>query len=126
MIDRRMLIATTVALTVGGPAAAKGAKPMYGLIGQMKAAPGRRAELAAILLEGTGAMPGCLSHVVAEDMADADALWITEVWDSKQSHDDSLKLPAVQAAIGKGRPLIAGFGSRTETAPLGGFGLPRL
>ncbi len=26
---------------------------MYGLIGQMKAAPGKRAELAAILLEGT-------------------------------------------------------------------------
>ncbi|HMI19292.1 MAG TPA: putative quinol monooxygenase [Sphingomonas sp.] len=98
---------------------------MYGLIGQMKAAPGKRAELAAILLEGTGAMPGCLSYIVAEDTTDADALWITEVWDSKQSHDDSLKLPAVQAAIGKGRPLIAGFGSRSETVPLGGAGLPR-
>ena len=125
MIDRRMVIATTLALTVGGSAAAEGAKPMYGLIGQLKAVPGKRAELAAILLEGTSAMPGCLSYIIAEDTADADALWITEVWDSKQSHDDSLKLAAVQAAIGKGRPLIAGFGSRTETAPLGGFGLPR-
>jgi len=98
---------------------------MYGLIGQMKAAPGKRAELAAILLEGTEAMPGCLSYIVAEDMADADALWITEVWTSKRSHDDSLKLSAVQAAIAKGRPLIAGFGSRSETIPLGGAGLPR-
>ena len=97
---------------------------MYGLIGQMKAAPGKRAELAAILLEGTQAMPGCLSYIIAEDAADDDALWITEVWDSKQSHDDSLKLSAVQAAIGKGRPLIAGFGSRSETVPLGGVGLP--
>lgn len=98
---------------------------MYGLIGQMKAAAGKRAELASILLDGTAAMPGCLSYIVAEDSADADALWITEVWDSKQSHADSLKLPAVQAAIAKGRPLIAGFGSRTETVPLGGAGLPR-
>jgi hypothetical protein len=29
----------------------------------------------------------------------------------------------VQAAIAKGRPLIAGFGERFETVPLGGHGL---
>ena len=91
---------------------------MYGLIGQMIAAPGRRAELAAILMEGTQAMPGCRSYVVAEDLANSDALWITEVWDSQEDHAASLKLPGVQAAIAKGRPLIAGFGSRTETQPL--------
>lgn len=96
---------------------------MYGLIGQMKAQPGKRTELATILLEGTGAMPGCLSYIIAEDPKEADTLWISEVWDSKASHDASLKLPAVQAAIAKGRPLIAGFGSQTETVPLGGTGL---
>lgn len=96
---------------------------MYGLIGRMKAQPGQRDALAAILLEGTGAMPGCLSYVVARDPADADALWITEVWDSAESHRASLALPAVQAAIARGRPLIAGFDNRTETEPLGGVGL---
>lgn len=96
---------------------------MYGLIGRMKAQPGQRDALAAILLEGTGAMPGCLSYVVARDTADADALWITEVWDSADSHRASLAVPEVQAAIAKGRPLIAGFDNRTETEPLGGFGL---
>ncbi|MEN5115590.1 MULTISPECIES: putative quinol monooxygenase [Brevundimonas] len=98
---------------------------MYGLIGQIKAQPGQRDALAAILLEGTSEMPGCLNYVVARDSTDADALWITEVWDSRDSHSASLQLPAVQAAIAKGRPLIAGFGSRTETEPLGGAGLPR-
>ncbi|GAA0778455.1 putative quinol monooxygenase [Brevundimonas olei] len=98
---------------------------MYGLIGQIKAQPGQRDALAAILLEGTAEMPGCFSYVVARDSTDADALWITEVWDSRDSHSASLQLPAVQAAIAKGRPLIAGFGSRTETEPLGGAGLPR-
>jgi quinol monooxygenase YgiN len=127
MIDRRTLMAASTAFAIAGGASAEGAKkPMYGLIGQMKAAPGKRAELAAILLDGTSAMPGCLSYIIAEDMADADALWITEVWDGKQSHDDSLKLPAVQAAIARGRPLIAGFGSRIETVPLGGAGLLRV
>ena len=32
---------------------------------------------------------------------------------------------SVQAAIGKGRPLIAGFGERFETEPVGGQGLAR-
>ncbi len=72
---------------------------------------------------GTGAMPGCLSYIIAADPTNPDALWITEAWDSKDSHAASLKLPAVQAAIARGRPLIAGFDSRSETTPLGGHGL---
>ena len=96
---------------------------MYGLIGKMTAATGQRDALAAILLGGTGAMPGCLSYIIAADPADADALWITEVWDNPESHKASLQLPEVQAAIAKGRPLIAGFSNRVETVPLGGYGL---
>jgi len=96
---------------------------MYGLIGKLSATAGSRDALAAILLGGTGRMPGCLSYVIANDPADADALWITEVWDSQESHRASLTLPSVQDAIAKGRPLIAGFSNRVETEPLGGHGL---
>ncbi|HET9439475.1 MAG TPA: putative quinol monooxygenase [Longimicrobiales bacterium] len=96
---------------------------MYGLIGRMLAVEGKRAELVSILLEGTTGMPGCLSYIIALDPGDPHALWITEVWDTQASHQASLKLPAVQAAIGKGRPLIAGFGERFETEPVGGYGL---
>ena len=96
---------------------------MYGLIGKMSAVPGQRDVLAAILLDGTTAMPGCLSYVIARDPADDNALWITEVWDSQASHKASLSLPSVQAAIAKGRPLIAGFSNRVETDPIGGHGL---
>ena len=98
---------------------------MYGLIGKLRALPGRRDELASILLAGTGAMPGCLSYIIAMDAADADALWVTEVWESQGSHRASLALPAVQQAIAKGKPIIAGFGERFETAPIGGVGLAR-
>lgn len=66
---------------------------MYGLIGKMRAKPGKRDELLAILLRSTGAMPGCLSYVAAKDPADTDAIWITEVWDSEASHKGSLALP---------------------------------
>jgi quinol monooxygenase YgiN len=56
-------------------------------------------------------------------MTDADALWVTEVWDSQESHRYSLSLPSVQIAISRGKPLIAGFGERFETVPAGGHGL---
>src|SRR5690242_21830417 len=96
---------------------------MYGLIGRIKAVAGKRAELAAVLVQEDGSMPGCLSYVVAEDPTDADALWVTEVWVDQASHQASLSLPAVQEAINRGRPLIAGFGERFETTPVGGHGL---
>jgi quinol monooxygenase YgiN len=70
-------------------------------------------------------MPGCLSYIVAKDAADVDALWITEVWTDKDSHAASLKLASVQAAITKARPIIAGFGHRFETVPVGGVGLAK-
>ena len=95
---------------------------MYGLIGKITATPGGRGRLAEILT-GLGSMPGCLSYVVAFDPSDDDAVWVTEVWESAESHRDSLNLPAVQEAMAKGRPLIAGFDLRFETAPIGGIGL---
>ena len=96
---------------------------MYGLIGKMLASPGNRDALVALLLEGTGDMPGCLSYVVATDPADPNAIWITEAWDSADSHAASLTLPAVQQTIARARPLIAGFGERFVTTPVGGHGL---
>ena len=95
---------------------------MYGIIGQMIAQPGARDELIQILLEGTQNMPGCISYVIARDQGNDNALWITEVWQSKEHHQASLNLESVQAAIARGRPLIEGFGHRFETTPVGGIG----
>ncbi|WP_200952280.1 putative quinol monooxygenase [Caulobacter sp. Root655] len=123
---RRAVLAGGMALAIApldAQALTQESRPMYGLIGQMKAIAGKRDELVAILTESTGGMPGCLSYIVANDATDADALWITEVWTDKDSHAASLKLPAVQAAIAKARPIIAGFGHRFETVPVGGVGL---
>jgi len=89
----------------------------------MLAAPGQRDALIAILLEGIGGMPGNLSYIVATDPVDENAIWITEVWDSAESHRASLSLPAVREAITRARPLIAGFGDSVTTEPVGGVGL---
>jgi len=96
---------------------------MYGLIVKIAGVAGKRDALIEILLENVSGMPGCLSYVIAKDSSDANAVWITEVWDSEQSHRGSLSLPSVQAAMTRGKPLIAGFGSSNVTEPVGGQGL---
>jgi quinol monooxygenase YgiN len=127
MIDRRDFLGMSTLLLLGcHPRRIGGLErggPMHGLIGKIVAVEGSRDSLAEVLLEGVAGMPGCLSYVVAEDVEDPNALWVTEVWESQASHQASLSLPAVRAAIERGRPMIAGFGERYVTAPLGGQGL---
>ena len=96
---------------------------MYGLISKIDVVAGQRDSLAAILLNGVSGMPGCRSYVVAKDLENPDALWVTEVWDSEATHAESLSLPSVQTAMREGRPMIAGFSERSETEPIGGHGL---
>jgi quinol monooxygenase YgiN len=123
--SRRAATATLLAALASAPALAAepapqpaGAGPLYGLISKMRAQPGQREALIALIAEGTAAMPGCLGYVIARDKADPDALWITETWDSAASHKASLALPAVRAAMTQGRPLIAGVDQRSETEPV--------
>jgi quinol monooxygenase YgiN len=101
----------------------KESKKMHGLIGKMTAVEGKRDSLIAILLEGTKEMPGCLSYIIAKDPTDATTIFVTEVWDSQESHQVSLSLPAVREAITKGKPMIAKFDQSVTTEPVGGHGL---
>lgn len=105
------------------PAFGKG-KPMYGLIGSITATPGNGDVLVGHLLAGLRDMPGNLVYIVGKDAANPDKLWVTEVWTDAASHMASLKLPQVQTAIAKARPIIAAMGDRQEFLPVGGVGLP--
>lgn len=96
---------------------------MYGLIGKMRSTPDQREALIEIMTASVGEMPGCLSYVVARDLQDPEVIWITEVWDQQSSHQNSLALPEVQAAIAKAKPLIASFEEHFVTEPVGGHGL---
>lgn len=121
---RRQVVAGAGALAVLGCAGREmrgmGGRSHYGLIGKIVAKPGGRAALIEALGAGTGAMPGNLLYVIAEDAAQGDTIWVTEVWDSEASHRASLKLPAVQEAIRRGRPLIASFETVATTRVVGG------
>ena len=96
---------------------------MYGLHGTIRAKPGQRDALLAILLEaskGASRMPGCRLYIVSLVPDDADAIAVTEVWDDRASHDGSLKLESVRETIGRARPLIAGMGTSTPFNPVAG------
>jgi quinol monooxygenase YgiN/predicted enzyme related to lactoylglutathione lyase len=82
---------------------------LYGLIGKFTATPGDRDALQDALPSDSRQMPGCKRYDVRPDASDPDVLWVTEQWVSEQFHSDSLTLEYVQAAIGKGRPFIAGM-----------------
>lgn len=98
---------------------------MYGLIGKINAVAGQRDALVRIMLQGVDEMPGCLSYIVAHDPNDANAIWVTEVWKDEAAHQASLALPAIIETIAKAWPLIASFGERVPTVPVGDHGLSR-
>jgi hypothetical protein len=61
---------------------------------------------------------GCLSYIIAKDERLRQLDY--RGWDSQRA-TVSLSLPSVQWPLQE--PLIAGFGERFETEPIGGYGL---
>lgn len=101
-MSRRELLAGVAACSGSfAPIRAGARNEMYGLIGKMTAVAGHRDALIEILLESINEMPGCISYVVAKDSADENAIWVTEVWDRKESHDASLSIPPCAPASEK-------------------------
>lgn len=99
----------------------------YLLHGKLDARQGDGDNLASILLEASrlvSTAKGCISYLVSKDPDDANAVWITEVWESKQHHDDSLKVEGVRELISRAMPLLAGPPQKgQELMILGGTGI---
>jgi len=106
------------------PVASEERSGMWGLIAKITLLPGRRDEMVEILRESAADMPGCLSYVVAKDVADENTIYVTEVWDSMASHDASLSLPVVKNAIPRGKAIVSSFERIAVTSPVWGAGLP--
>jgi quinol monooxygenase YgiN len=97
----------------------------YGYTGTMRATAGHRDDVVKILLSGVEGLRavGCQLYVVSVSDTDADLIWVTEVWDSKESHDASLQLPETKAAIGQAMPLLTGDFTSQELTVVGGLGV---
>ena len=100
----------------------------YGLFGSLRAQPGRRDELVALLREAVDLVadaPGCEVYIVSTSPDDADAVWIMELWASEADHDAVLRDDRIRQLIERARPLIAGMGDRVVLEPLAGKPLSR-
>lgn len=98
---------------------------MYGYLGSMRTRPGHRDDVIAILLKSADGLKtaGCDLYAVGISEEDPDRIWVTEIWQSKQHHDDSLQLPETKEAIAAAMPMLTGEFDGQELQMVGGLGL---
>lgn len=98
----------------------------YGLYGKLQAQAGKGKELGEILLRAAKLMEkakGCILYIVNKTADNPDGIYIIEVWDSKEDHDNSLKLPGVRELITQAMPILDGKPEGITLEVLGGKGL---
>ena len=84
-------------------------------------------KLTQILLDASklvSTAKGCHLYLISKDKTDDESIWVTEVWDSKEDHDNSLNTESVKALISQAIPLIDGRPEKgQELEILGGKGI---
>ena len=100
---------------------------MYLLHGKLEAKAGQEKRLEDILLTAAQSAPtmaGCHLYVVGKKDGEPRSVYITEIWDNKAAHDNSLKNEDTRALIQQAIPLLATQPERgDELKILGGFGI---
>lgn len=99
----------------------------YGLHGKLNAIHGSADKLAEVLIKASQLVSnakGCRLYVVSMDKTDENAVWITEIWDTKEDHDNSLNVDGVRELISQAMPLLDGKPEKgQELDILGGSGI---
>lgn len=99
----------------------------YLLHGKITAQAGKADALADILIEASkmvSTAKGCQLYVVSQDKNDPNSVYVTEIWDSKLDHDNSLKIEGVRELIMMAMPLFEGQPQKgQELEILGGTGV---
>ncbi|MEX2456810.1 MAG: antibiotic biosynthesis monooxygenase [Balneolaceae bacterium] len=99
----------------------------YGLFGKFTAKEGKSDELLSILLEASklvSTAQGCHLYLISKDTENENNIWVNELWDSKEDHDNSLNIEGVKELIMKAIPLIDGQPEKgVELEVIGGAGI---
>jgi len=99
----------------------------YLLHGKLTAKAGQQKELADILIQASqliSTAKGCQLYVVSYNKEDEASVYVTEIWNSKNDHDDSLKVEGVRELIMKVLPILAVSPMKgQELEILGGVGI---
>ncbi len=81
----------------------------YLLHGKLVAKEGQRNALAEILIQASTLLStakGCKLYVIGKEENDIQSIYVTEIWDSKEDHDNSLKVEGVKELIIKAMPML--------------------
>lgn len=85
--------------------------PKYGLHGKLTATPGNVDKLKDILLQAASLVStakGCHLYFLSKDPLFEHTIWITEMWETKEDHHNSLNVEGVRELIGQAIPLLDG------------------
>lgn len=84
---------------------------MYLLHGKLTAITGQSDQLASILLEASklvSTAKGCKLYAVSKSSTERDSVYVTEIWERKEDHDNSLNVEGVRDLIKKAMPILNG------------------
>ncbi len=98
----------------------------YLLQGKLNAIDGNSSKLAEILINASklvSTAKGCRLYLVSQSNEDINAVYVTEIWDTKEDHDNSLKIDGVMDLIGQAMPLLDGKPEGKELKIIGGLGV---
>ncbi|MCU1477352.1 MAG: antibiotic biosynthesis monooxygenase [Subtercola sp.] len=96
----------------------------FAFAGTMRAQPGRRDDVIALLLADQSALAelGCLSYLVGINDTQPDLVYVNELWVSAEAHTASLQLESVKASIQDALPMLTGDFSNVGFEVVGGLG----
>lgn len=79
-------------------------------VGTLGTLPGKRDEVVAILTRPNKELrnAGCLLYEVGTNDDEPNTVFVAELWESADAHQESLQLASVRAAIGEAMPLLSG------------------
>jgi quinol monooxygenase YgiN len=101
-------------------------KTLYGFSGSFKTKPGKGSEMIAILLQAAKDVQtakGCHLYIISQDENDLDTIHVFETWDSREDHDNSLKMEDSKALIAQAMPLLEDKPQGMSLKVFGGAGL---
>jgi quinol monooxygenase YgiN len=99
----------------------------YLLHGKLTAKEGSGEKLTTNLLlasELVSTARGCIAYIISKDAKDKNSVWVTEIWETKEDHDNSLKNDSVRKLIMETMPILDGLPQKgQELEVVGGKGV---
>ncbi len=99
----------------------------YGLSVKFIATENNAQKLSSVLLKASelvSTAKGCQLYLVSLDNDEPNTVWTTEIWDTKEDHENSLSVIGVKELISQARPLFAAAPEKIkEIKILGGYGI---